>query len=181
MTEKKSYKIVVLGLGGVGKTAITMRYVLNEFPESYTPTVHDSFKKTLVIDNENVDVEILDSAGQIEDSMVREGLIQHGDGFVVVYSIKSWLSFQHAEEIIQSIQKVKESTNIPIVLMGNKCDLKTRKVQKTWAEELANPKKIGFFESSAKVDINIEESFNYLLTKLMSSTDSNTGGCCNLM
>ena len=64
--EKKYYKIVVLGGGGVGKSALTFRLVNNTFLSRYDPTIEDSYKRDgFVVDEENCPIEILDTAGQV--------------------------------------------------------------------------------------------------------------------
>ena len=61
---KTHYKICVLGDGGVGKTALTIQLCSNHFVEEYDPTIEDSYRKQVVIDNESCLLEILDTAGQ---------------------------------------------------------------------------------------------------------------------
>lgn len=53
------YKIVVLGDGGVGKTALTIQLCLNHFVETYDPTIEDSYRKQVVIDDQACIMEIL--------------------------------------------------------------------------------------------------------------------------
>lgn len=48
------YKLVVLGDGGVGKTALTIQLCLNHFVETYDPTIEDSYRKQVVIDDQHV-------------------------------------------------------------------------------------------------------------------------------
>ena len=64
--EKKPYKIVILGGGGVGKSCLTFRLVHDSFVEKYDPTIEDSYRKdNFVVDGESVSIEILDTAGQV--------------------------------------------------------------------------------------------------------------------
>jgi small GTP-binding protein len=60
---KTHYKICVLGDGGVGKTALTIQLCSNHFVEEYDPTIEDSYRKQVVIDDESCLLEILDTAG----------------------------------------------------------------------------------------------------------------------
>ena len=46
------YKIVIVGEGGVGKSALTIQFLQNEFLEDYDPTIEDSYRKQAVIDGE---------------------------------------------------------------------------------------------------------------------------------
>ena len=64
--EKKPYKIVILGGGGVGKSCLTFRLVHDSFVEKYDPTIEDSYRKdNFMVDGESVSIEILDTAGQV--------------------------------------------------------------------------------------------------------------------
>ena len=64
--EKKVYKIVILGGGGVGKSCLTFRLVHDSFVEKYDPTIEDSYRKdNFAVDGESVSIEILDTAGQV--------------------------------------------------------------------------------------------------------------------
>ncbi len=60
------YKLVVLGRGGVGKSCLTMRFVSNQFLEEYDPTIEDSYRKRVCIDDESCLLDILDTAGPEE-------------------------------------------------------------------------------------------------------------------
>ncbi len=60
------YKIVTVGSGGVGKSALTIQFILSRFEDEYDPTIEDSYRKQCVIDEEVVLLDILDTAGQEE-------------------------------------------------------------------------------------------------------------------
>lgn len=72
MTEPKQYKIVMLGSGAVGKSAITVQLISGYFLESYDPTIEDSYRTTITVNNEGVVLNILDTAGQEEFSALRD-------------------------------------------------------------------------------------------------------------
>ena len=64
--EKRVYKLVILGGGGVGKSCLTFRLVHDQFVEKYDPTIEDSYRKdNFEVDGEMVSIEILDTAGQV--------------------------------------------------------------------------------------------------------------------
>lgn len=56
--DLKEYKLVVVGGGGVGKSALTIQFIQSHFVEEYDPTIEDSYRKQCVIDEE---VAVLDS------------------------------------------------------------------------------------------------------------------------
>ena len=95
--------IVMLGTGSVGKSAITIQYVSHFFSYAYNPTIEDSFRTNIEIDDEIYQISILDTAGQEEYSSLRDSYIRSGNGFVLVYSIVSKASFLEANEIREEI------------------------------------------------------------------------------
>ncbi|KAI9676476.1 MAG: Ras GTPase ras2 [Caeruleum heppii] len=105
------YKLVVLGDGGVGKTALTIQLCLNHFVETYDPTIEDSYRKQVVIDHQSCMLEVLDTAGQEEYTALRDQWIRDGEGFVLVYSISSRSSFTRIQKFHHLIQRVKESAS----------------------------------------------------------------------
>ncbi|EGU79400.1 hypothetical protein H9Q69_007974 [Fusarium xylarioides] len=172
------YKLVVLGDGGVGKTALTIQLCLQHFVETYDPTIEDSYRKQVVIDSQPCMLEVLDTAGQEEYTALRDQWIRDGEGFVLVYSISSRSSFTRIKRFHHQIQRVKESCAsspsypgspisaanpqlpVPIMLVGNKSDRVTeREVSTQEGHALARELGCEFVEASAKNCINVEKAF----------------------
>ncbi|VDN43126.1 unnamed protein product [Gongylonema pulchrum] len=65
----REYKIVVLGSGGVGKSALTVQFVQGIFVEKYDPTIEDSYRKQVEVDGQQCMLEILDTAGTVSFSL----------------------------------------------------------------------------------------------------------------
>lgn len=159
----RSYKIVVLGSGGVGKSALTIRLVTDNFLDEYDPTIEDSYRKSVMIDDQNALLDILDTAGQEEFVSMQDQWMREGQGFLLVYSIISRASFDDVENVYAKIQRAKEGENIAVVLCGNKCDLSGDKREVTAEEGAALAASWGtgapFFETSAKEQINHDACF----------------------
>ncbi|EPB83472.1 Ras family, other [Mucor circinelloides 1006PhL] len=158
------YKLVVLGDGGVGKTALTIQLCLNHFVGkcicTYDPTIEDSYRKQVVIDDQPCVLEVLDTAGQEEYTALRDQWIRDGEGFLLVYSIASRSTFERIERFRNQIFRVKDLDNVPMMLVGNKCDKVTeREVTREEGSAMAKQLACDFIETSAKTCVNVERSF----------------------
>jgi len=159
------YVIVVVGAGAVGKSAITVRFINGTFVQKYDPTIEDSYRKQVEIDGKACILDIMDTAGQEEYSALRDQYMKSGDGFVLVYSITSQFSFEYTNKLRQSIFRTKdEQQDIPIMLVGNKCDLEAdRAISLEDGQKLADQWGTGFVEASAKVNKNVSHIFYELV------------------
>jgi len=154
------YRLVVLGDGGVGKTALTIQLCLNHFVETYDPTIEDSYRKQVVIDDQPCILEVLDTAGQEEYTALRDQWIRDGEGFLLVYSITSRSTFERVEKFRTQILRVKETDRVPMVLVGNKCDIiNKRDITREEGYFLAKRLQCEFIETSAKTCANVEKAF----------------------
>ncbi|KAI7847582.1 small GTPase superfamily [Circinella umbellata] len=164
------YKIVVLGDGGVGKTALTIQLCLNHFVETYDPTIEDSYRKQVVIDEQACVLEVLDTAGQEEYTALRDQWIRDGEGFLLVYSISSRSTFERVERFRDQIFRVKDINEVPLILVGNKCDKVTeREVSREEGLQMAKRLRCEFTETSAKTCVNVERSFYAVVRKIRDS------------
>merc|ERR1711862_455807 len=127
-TRMPDYKIVVLGSGGVGKSALTVQFVQGIFVEKYDPTIEDSYRKPLELDNVQYMLEILDTAGTEQFTAMRDLYMKNGQGFALVYSIIAQSTFNDLPDLREQILRVKDCDNVPMVLVGNKCDLQDQRV-----------------------------------------------------
>src|ERR1700751_2032809 len=122
MTE---YKLVIVGGGGVGKSALTFQLIQNHFIDEYDPTIEDSYRKQVTIDDETCLLDILDTAGQEEYSAMRDQYMRTGQGFVLTYAITSRSSFDEVSTFKDQICRVKDADKVPMCICGNKCDLES--------------------------------------------------------
>merc|ERR1719355_454014 len=93
------YRIVVVGAGGVGKSALTVRFIQGNFVEKYDPTIEDSYRKLVEVDGTACMLDIMDTAGQEEYSALRDQYMKTGQGFVLGYSITTNTSFEAASKL----------------------------------------------------------------------------------
>jgi len=163
----REYKLVVLGSGGVGKSCLTVQFVQGIFVEKYDPTIEDSYRKQVEVDGQQCMLEILDTAGTEQFTAMRDLYMKNGQGFVLVYSITAESTFRDLVDLREQILRVKDTDHVPMVLVGNKCDLEDeRAVAKDQAEQLAKQWNCAFMESSAKAKINVHEIFHDLVHQI---------------
>uniref|UniRef100_A0A8C4R4T3 small monomeric GTPase n=1 Tax=Eptatretus burgeri TaxID=7764 RepID=A0A8C4R4T3_EPTBU len=163
MTE---YKLVVVGAGGVGKSALTIQLIQNHFVDEYDPTIEDSYRKQVVIDGETCLLDILDTAGQEEYSAMRDQYMRTGEGFLCVFAVNNSKSFDDIHLYREQIKRVKDSEDVPMVLVGNKCDLPTRTVDTKQALDLARSFGIPCIETSAKTRQGVDDAFYTLVREI---------------
>ena len=163
----REYKIVVLGSGGVGKSALTVQYVQGIFVTKYDPTIEDIYRKEVEIDGQQCMLEILDSAGTEQFAMMRDLFIRNGEAFALVYSVTCQATLAELIDLRNHILIVKDTHDVPMVLVGNKCDLeKDREVSRELGRNLARQWGVPFIESSAKSRINVSEIFHELVRQV---------------
>uniref|UniRef100_A0A6B2LL10 Uncharacterized protein n=1 Tax=Arcella intermedia TaxID=1963864 RepID=A0A6B2LL10_9EUKA len=174
------YKLVVLGVIGVGKSAL-INHFIKSYWNDYDPTIEDSYRKQVSVDGESYLLDILDTVGQEETeySCLREQYIRTGNGCLLVYSVSSHTSFEEVICMREQVLNLNEHSRM--VLCGNKCDLENqRQVTKEEGQTVANNWAIPFFETSALTTINIDEAFYTLvreIRKILNPVKRQRGGC----
>jgi len=164
----RRYRIVVLGDGGVGKSALTLQYVQHNFIDYHDPTIEDAYQQRTVIDSEPCLLDILDTAGQVEFTAMREQYMRCGEGFIICYSITDRHSFNEAVEYRNLITKVRASEEVPIILVANKVDLEqTRRLVETIeGQALATKFGCSFYETSAAHRRHVDDVFHTLVREI---------------
>jgi Ras-related protein Ral-A len=158
------HKIIMVGPGGVGKSALTLQYMYNDFVEEYDPTKADSYRKKVHVNNQDAFIDILDTAGQEEYAAIRDNYYRSGEGFIVVFSVLEKESFEATLEFREQICRVLDSNVIPMILVANKVDCPGRQVSKKEIEERAKQWNCPYYETSAKTRLNVDECFQAILT-----------------
>lgn len=180
----REFKVVVLGSGGVGKSALTVQFVQGVFTEKYDPTVEDFYRKEIEVDSAPCVLEILDTAGTEQFASMRDLYIKNGQGFVVVYSITSHQTFQDIKNMKEQILRVKNTENVPILLIGNKVDLEhQREVATVEGMGLAQLWGCPFMESSARNKCSVNEVFAEIVREMNYSTvrEKQNYCCCVIL
>lgn len=184
----REYKLVVLGSGGVGKSALTVQFVQGIFVEKYDPTIEDSYRKQAEVDGQQCMLEILDTAGTEQFTAMRDLYMKNGQGFILVYSITAQSTFNDIQDLREQILRVKDCEDVPMVLVGNKCDLEDERVVGK-DQGLSLARQFGnctFMETSAKAKIGVNDVFFDLIRQINRTAgmgkkgqDSEKKGCCS--
>lgn len=181
----REFKVVVLGSGGVGKSALTVQFVSGCFMEKYDPTIEDFYRKEIEVDTSPCVLEILDTAGTEQFASMRDLYIRNGQGFVVVYSMTNHQTFQDIKGMKEQITRVKNTDRVPILLVANKVDLEhQREVVASDGMALAHMWSCPFIEASAKNRCNVNEVFAEIVREMnVNPGKKETGNycCCVLL
>ena len=158
----KPLKLIFVGEGQVGKTAIINQYVNNTFLEEYITTMNsDKVQKIIKLENGNeINIDIWDTIGQIGYRAVNKIFMKNTQIALIVYDITNQQSFDVLNEFYEQINEVNGKENVLFVIIGNKSDLyEEQVVTKETGEDYA--KKIGgiFFETTATDHECIENLF----------------------
>ncbi|XP_052569660.1 GTPase HRas-like [Peromyscus californicus insignis] len=163
MTE---HRLAVVGAGGVGKSDLTIQLIQNRFVDEYDPTIEDFHWKQVVMDGEACLLDILDTEGREECGAMRDQCIHTGEGFLCMFATNSTKSFNNIHQYREHIKWIKDSDDVPMVLVGNKCDLAARTVKSWQAQDLARSYGIPYIETSARTRQSVEDAFYTLVHEI---------------
>ena len=164
--QSNDYRVVVFGAGGVGKSSLVLRFVKGTFRDSYVPTIEDTYRQVISANKQVCTLQITDTTGSHQFPAMQRLSISKGHAFILVYSVTSKQSIDELKPIISQIKEIKgQQVEVPIMLVGNKCDEEsTREVATAFGKKLAEMWKVpGFMETSAKTNHNVKELFQELL------------------
>ncbi|XP_011297639.1 GTP-binding protein Di-Ras2 [Fopius arisanus] len=165
--QSNDYRVVVFGAGGVGKSSLVLRFVKGTFRESYIPTIEDTYRQVISCNKNICTLQITDTTGSHQFPAMQRLSISKGHAFILVYSVCSRQSLEELRPIWAVIRELKgqDISQIPIMLVGNKCDESTlREVAMEEGKAEADSWGCGFLETSAKTNHNVNELFRDLLT-----------------
>ncbi|KAF8070880.1 RAN-A1 [Scenedesmus sp. PABB004] len=158
------FKLVLVGDGGTGKTTFVKRHLTGEFEKKYEPTIGVEVRPLDFTTNRGkIRFYCWDTAGQEKFGGLRDGYYIHGQCAIIMFDVTSRLTYKNVPTWHRDLCRVCE--NIPIVLCGNKVDVKNRQV-KPKQVTFHRKKNLQYYEISAKSNYNYEKPFLYLARKL---------------
>mmetsp|Transcript_62467 Transcript_62467/g.99303 ORF Transcript_62467/g.99303 Transcript_62467/m.99303 type:complete len:188 (+) Transcript_62467:102-665(+) len=180
-------KCVVVGDGAVGKTCLLISYTTNDFPKDYVPTVFDNYNATVMVEGQQINLGLWDTAGQEDYDRLRPLSYPQTNVFLVCYSVISKDSYANVTE--KWVPEISHhAPNVPMLLIGTKSDLrsdtsfKSNLVSSEEGEKLA--KEIGaikYIECSALTQDNLklvfDEAIKAALAAIKKKQKKRKGGC----
>ena len=156
-----SFKIIIVGDQGVGKSCLAIKASRNYFEDFYSPTVGFEFVSFNVrVQDKIIKLQIWDTCGQEVYRSLISSFFRSASLAIVVYSIDTEDSFNNIEKWLNDI-KTQSNPDIKIFLIGNKADLEDkRRLTKEQGEQLCRDHKLAYFmETSAKTGFNVQNVF----------------------
>lgn len=167
--EIPTFKLVLVGDGGVGKTTFVKRHLTGEFEKRYIPThgveVHPMNFKT---SRGEVILDVWDTAGQEKLGGLRDGYYIKGQCGIIMFDVTSRVTYKNVPRWYKDVTRVCD--NIPLVLVGNKVDVKDRKVK---AKQITFHRKrnLQYYDVSAKSNYQFEKPFIWILRRISGDKD----------
>lgn len=163
------FKLILVGDGGVGKTTFVKRHLTGEFEKRYVATLGVEVHPLRFFTNLGaIQFNVWDTAGQEKFGGLRDGYYIQGQCAIIMFDVTSRITYRSVPNWHRDLTRVCE--NIPIVLCGNKVEVKDRKVK---AKQITfhRKKNLQYFEISAKVNYNFEKPFLWIAKKLAGNND----------
>ena len=156
-----SFKLIVIGDSGVGKSCLTNSAVKNVFNDAYNATVgFEFFTFNININGKVVKLQIWDTCGQELYRSLITNFYRNSSLAIIVYAINSKDSFEDIEMWLREL-RTHSNPDAKVFLIGNKLDLENeRKITKEQGETFAKNNKLNLFiEASAKTGFNSKKIF----------------------
>ncbi len=156
-----SFKVIVIGDSGVGKSCLTNKATNNIFEENYNATVgFEFFTLNLKMFNKIIKLQIWDTCGQELYRSLITNFYRNSSLAIIVYAINSEPSFESIDMWLKEL-RTHSNPDAKVFLIGNKIDLeKDRKITKEKGEKFKELNNLDLFmEASAKSGINAQNIF----------------------
>ena len=165
LQEAPTFKLVLVGDGGTGKTTFVKRHMTGEFEKRYIATLGVEVRTLPFYTTAGaVNFNVWDTAGQEKFGGLRDGYYIGGHAGCIFFDVTARLTYLSVPTWFRDLNRICE--NIPIVLVGNKVDMKDRKV-KPRQVTFHRKKNLQYIEISAKSNYNVEKPFLYIARRLL--------------
>ncbi|KAJ8484231.1 hypothetical protein OPV22_016716 [Ensete ventricosum] len=161
------FKVVLIGDSGVGKSNLLSRFTRNEFCLESKSTIGVEFAtRTLQVEGRTIKAQIWDTAGQERYRAITSAYYRGALGAILVYDVTKPTTFENVSRWLKELRDHAD-TNIVIMLIGNKTDLKQlRAVTSEDAQSYAEKEGLSYIETSALEATNVEQAFQLILAEI---------------
>ena len=161
-----TFKIVMIGDSGVGKSCILLRFADDKFNENFYATIGVDFRfKNVMVDDKSVKLQIWDTAGQERFKTITSAYYRGADGIIIVYDITDRNSFAHIKDWLDDVNKYTDDNPLKIIV-GNKIDLiKDKQINNNDMKTMTAQTGIEIIECSAKDSIKINDLMEIMTKK----------------
>jgi len=168
------FKLVLVGDGGVGKTTLVKRHLTGEFEKKYIPTLGVEVNPLKFVTQFGPLIfNVWDTAGQEKFGGLRDGYYIKGQCAIIMFDVTSRITYKNVPNWHRDIARVCE--NVPIVLVGNKVDVKDRQV-KARQIQFHRKRNLQYYDVSARTNYNFERPFLWLARRLTNQPSLNFVG-----
>lgn len=158
-------KLCLLGDGAVGKTSLVRRYVYDVFDDKYLVSFGTKVsKKSLMIDDAEVDLMIWDILGQRDYESLHQAYYRGASGALAVCDYTRPETMRSLRSWVGSFRSIVG--NMPVIILANKCDLE-KTFQRPEVEEFGGSVGCKVIETSAKTGENVERAFQEMGAALL--------------
>ncbi|GMH00891.1 hypothetical protein Nepgr_002730 [Nepenthes gracilis] len=172
------FKLLLIGDSGVGKSSLLLSFTSDRF-EDLNPTIGVDFKMKYVdVGGKKLKLAIWDTAGQERFRTLTSSYYRGAQGIIMVYDVTRRETFTNLSDVwAKEIDLYSTNQDCIKMLVGNKVDKEDeRVVSKKEGIDFAREYGCLFLECSAKTQVNVEQSFNELVLKILETPSLLTEG-----
>ena len=166
----KKCRLLIIGDSQVGKTSFLSRYTKGVFNLTYLSTAGiEFFSKDEIINNRKIRIELWDTAGSEKFFSLTSNFLGNAQGIMVMFDVTNIDSFESLINWTDSIKTHLSNgiENIPVIIIGNKIDIKEREIKSIDANKYCNDLGFKYFETSAKTGENVRDTIIYLVKEVL--------------
>ena len=163
-------RLLIIGDSFVGKTSFLSYYSNGSFNLHYLATAGlELISKDEIIDNKTIRIDLWDTAGSEKFHSLTTGFFKNAEGIMVMFDVTTLTSFENVRNWTESIKThlSLEANNIPVIIIGNKIDLKEREIKTEDANKYCRELGFKYFETSAKTGENVDLTVKYLVKEVI--------------
>lgn len=169
VASSPEFKLVLVGDGGVGKTTFVKRHLTGEFEKKYVATMGaEVHPLPFATSYGPIVFNVWDTAGQEKFAGLRDGYYVGSQAAIIMFDVASRITYKNVPNWHRDLVRVCD--DIPMVLVGNKIDIKARKVKATQIN-FHRRKNIHYVDVSAKSNYNFDKPFLWIARTLAKAPD----------